>query len=297
MQILITGGTGLIGTNLIPKLKPHEITVLTRNVSMAERELGNRVTLISNLEDLHNLDQFDAVINLAGEPIVNKKWSNKQKAILEKSRCQVTEQLVSLFHASEFPPEVFISGSAIGYYGRQGDELIDEDFNQPFDEFSHRLCLHWEQAALKAASQATRVCILRTGIVVTRRGGALMKMVPPFRMGLGGPIGDGQQYMSWIHLEDMVNGIIHLLERPDCQGIYNFTSPNPVTNNEFSRTLASVLHRPCLFRIPKFAMRMIMGEMADLLLYGQRVIPKRLQQSGFEFKHPQLEQALDCLRL
>jgi uncharacterized protein (TIGR01777 family) len=297
MQILITGGTGLIGANLIPKLKPNEVTVLTRNVSMADRELGSKVTLISSLDDLHNLNEFDVVINLAGEPIVNKKWTDKQKAIIEQSRWGVTEQLVSLFHASDFPPELLISGSAIGYYGRQGDELIDEDFNQPFDEFSHQLCQRWEQAALKAASETTRVCILRTGIVITRRGGALMKMVPPFRMGLGGPMGDGQQYMSWIHLEDMLNGIIHLIEHSECQGIYNFTSPTPVTNNEFSHTLASALHRPCVLRMPKFVMRLMMGEMADLLLYGQRVIPKRLQQSGFEFQYPELEHALDCLRL
>ncbi|MFQ3197593.1 MAG: hypothetical protein ACI8R9_002867 [Paraglaciecola sp.] len=297
MQILITGGTGLIGSNLIPKLTPHEITVLTRNVSMADRELGNNLTLISSLDDLPDLNKFDAVINLAGEPIVNKKWTDQQKAILIQSRCGLTEQLVSLFHASEFPPELFISGSAIGYYGRQGDELIDEDFDQPFDEFSHQLCQRWENAALKAASDATRVCILRTGVVVTRRGGALTKMMPPFRLGLGGPIGDGKQYMSWIHLEDMLDGIIHLIEHRECQGVYNFTSPNPVTNNEFSRTLASVLHRPCVFRVPKFVMRLMMGEMADLLLYGQRVIPKRLQQSGFEFRYPELKHALNCLRL
>lgn len=297
MHILITGGTGLIGANLIPKLKPNELTVLTRNVSMAERELGHKVTLISSLDDLHNLNEFDAVINLAGEPIVNKKWSSKQKTIIEQSRWALTEQLVSLIQVSEFPPELFISGSAIGYYGRQGDELIDEDFTQPHDEFSHQLCKRWEQVALKAESDATRVCILRTGIVVTRRGGALMKMVPPFRMGLGGPIGDGEQYMSWIHLEDMLNGIIHLIEHPQCKGIFNFTAPNPVTNNEFSQSLAAALHRPCVMRVPKFAMRLMMGEMADLVLYGQRVVPKRLLQSGFEFEYPELEHALDCLRL
>lgn len=297
MHILITGGTGLIGANLIPKLKPNGITALTRNVSMAERELGNKVTLISSLTDIQNLNDFDVVINLAGEPIVDKKWTSKQKAVIEQSRWQLTEDLVALFAASEFPPELLISGSAIGYYGRQGDELIDEDFNQPHDEFSHQLCQRWEQLALKAESEATRVCILRTGIVITRRGGALMKMVPAFRMGLGGPVGDGKQYMSWIHLEDMLNGIIHLIEHSECRGIFNFTSPNPVTNNEFSQTLASAMHRPCVMRMPEFAMRMMMGEMADLILYGQRVIPKRLQQSGFEFQYPELEHALDCLRL
>jgi len=297
MRILITGGTGLIGSNLIPKLKPNDITVVTRNVSQAELILGHKVTLISSLDEFENLDNFHVVINLAGEPIINKRWSDEQKKVIEHSRWNITEKLVSLMKASNEPPSLFVNGSAIGYYGRQGDEIIDEDFDSPNDEFSHQLCERWEFLARKAESERTRVCIIRTGIVITRRGGALMKMVPPFKFGLGGPMGSGKQYMSWIHLEDMLDGLIHIIDNIECKGIYNFTAPNPVTNAQFSKTLASVLHRPSLLPMPSFALRIIMGEAADLLLYGQRVIPKRLQESGYQFQYPELEHALECLRL
>jgi uncharacterized protein (TIGR01777 family) len=271
--------------------------VVTRNVSQAELILGHKVTLISSLDEFENLDNFHVVINLAGEPIINKRWSDEQKKVIEHSRWNITEKLVSLMKASNEPPSLFVNGSAIGYYGRQGDEIIDEDFDSPNDEFSHQLCERWEFLARKAESERTRVCIIRTGIVITRRGGALMKMVPPFKFGLGGPMGSGKQYMSWIHLEDMLDGLIHIIDNIECKGIYNFTAPNPVTNAQFSKTLASVLHRPSLLPMPSFALRIIMGEAADLLLYGQRVIPKRLQESGYQFQYPELEHALECLRL
>ncbi|WP_166426067.1 TIGR01777 family oxidoreductase [Paraglaciecola sp. 20A4] len=297
MRILITGGTGLIGSNLIPKLKPNDITVITRNVSQAELLLGHKVTLTSSLDDFDNLDDFHVVINLAGEPIADKRWTPEQKERIEQSRWGMTEKLVSLIKASSRPPSLFISGSAIGYYGRQDDQIIDEEFDSPYDEFSHRLCERWESLAKEAESQLTRVCIVRTGIVITRRGGALMKMVPPFKFGLGGPMGTGHQYMSWIHLEDMIDGLIHLIEHTDCRGVFNFTAPAPVTNAQFSKTLAAVLHRPCFLPMPAFALRLIMGDAADLLLYGQRVVPKRLQESGYQFHYPELAHALECLRL
>ncbi|WP_339901219.1 TIGR01777 family oxidoreductase [Paraglaciecola polaris] len=297
MRILITGGTGLIGSNLIPKLKPNEITVVTRNVSQAELVLGHKVTLISSLDDFENLDDFHVVINLAGEPIADKRWSPEQKKRIEHSRWDMTEKLVSLIKAGSAPPSLFISGSAIGYYGRQNEQIIDEEFDAPHDEFSHQLCARWEFLAKQAESTQTRVCIVRTGLVITRRGGALMKMVPPFKFGLGGPMGSGQQYMSWIHLEDMLDGLIHLIENTQCQGVFNFTAPTPVTNAQFSKTLATVLHRPCFLPMPAFALRVIMGDAADLLLYGQRVVPKRLQESGYQFHYPELAHALGCLRL
>lgn len=297
MRILITGATGLIGSNLIPILNCKDVTALTRNVSMAERILGHKVYFLSSLEELTNLDKFDVVINLAGEPIVDKRWSPEQKQVIQESRWDITGKLTELIKNSENPPELLISGSAIGYYGRQGEQIIDEDFTQPHDEFSHQLCDKWEQLALAAASSKTRVCILRTGIVLTRRGGALMKMLPPFKLGLGGPIGNGSQYMSWIHLEDMLNGIVHLIENKDCQGIYNFTAPNPATNAAFSRALAASLNRPAFLRMPKFIIRILMGESADLVVYGQRVIPKRLLESGFNFKHCEIDQVFDCLHL
>jgi uncharacterized protein (TIGR01777 family) len=296
MKILITGGTGLIGSNLIPLLRPNEIAVYTRNVAMAEQILGHKIHYLSSLSHLSNLNDYQVVINLAGEPIVGKKWTSEQKHKIEQSRWSITEKLVELIHASEQPPELLISGSAIGYYGPQDDKLIDESFTQSNDDFGHQLCERWEQLARKAESAKTRVCIVRTGVVITKRGGALEKMLTPFRLGLGGPIGRGDQYFSWIHLEDMLQGLVHLIVNPDCKGIYNFTAPNPVTNIEFSQALAKALKRPCFFRVPETLLRLTMGESADLLLYGQRVIPKRLVESGYSFIYSDINKALDCVR-
>jgi uncharacterized protein (TIGR01777 family) len=296
MKILITGGSGLIGSNLIPMLRPCNIAVYTRNVAMAEQILGHKIHFLSRLTHLTNLDEYDVVINLAGEPIAAKNWTEQQKRRIEQSRWSITEKIVALINAGENPPKLLISGSAIGFYGRQQDQIIDEDFTSYHDEFSHQLCERWEFLANQAQSENTRVCILRTGVVITKRGGALQKMLLPFKLGLGGPLGDGNQYMSWIHLEDVLRGIAHLIANKSCKGVYNFTAPNPVTNQEFSRELAAALSRPCLFKVPKFVLKMMMGEMADLVLTGQRVVPKRLQESGYEFIYPNLSQAFDCFR-
>ena len=273
------------------------VVVSTRNVASAEMILTHHVQYVSQLDSFDNLDQFDAVVNLAGEPIVQKRWSKKQKAVIESSRWDTTSKLVELIKAGESPPSVFISGSAIGYYGRQGDTDIDESFDKPNNEFSHQLCKKWEDIALQAASDETRVCILRTGIVLSSKGGALEKMLPVFRLGLGGPIGDGEQYMSWIHIDDMLNAIMHLLIHPECEGIYNLTSPNPVTNKAFSETLAKHIQRPCFMKTPAFVMKAMMGEMSELLVYGQKVIPQRLIDSGFQFAYPGLKDALNHLNL
>lgn len=293
MHILITGATGLIGTALVKQLRnQHTITVLTRNPSHAYHRLGHDIRAIDTLAQFNNLDEFDAVVNLAGEPIAGKRWSAQQKQRIEQSRFQITEQLVQLFARSNHPPTVFISGSAIGYYGRQGATPVTESNHQAHDEFTHRLCATWEAIAEQAQSEQIRVCLLRTGIVLAPKGGALAKMAMPFKCGVGGPIADGQQMMSWIHIDDMVAVITFLLENNDVHGAVNATAPQPVTNEEFSETLANVLSRPCAIRVPAWVMRTLMGEMADMILTGQAVLPERLEARGFLFRHPNLEDAL-----
>lgn len=293
MHILMTGATGLIGSALYKKLRnQHQITVLTRDTTKAYKKLGHDIQAINGLDQLNHLDDFDAVINLAGEPIADKRWTDKQIERIEQSRFGITEQLVQLFKQSSDAPTVLISGSAIGYYGRQGTTPVTESDHQVYDEFTHRLCAKWEGIAKQAESEQTRVCMLRTGIVLARDGGALAKMAMPFKLGIGGPIGHGRQMMSWVHLDDMVDLIIFLLHHDSLSGPFNATAPQPVTNNEFSQTLAKTLNRPCLFRVPAFVMRTLLGDMADMILTGQAVLPERLQQNGFQFRHPELADAL-----
>lgn len=294
MRILITGATGLIGSSLTQRLLSlsHPITVLTRDVQRARERFGEQVSYWSTLQDQTSLDGFDAVINLAGEPIADKRWSKAQKERLCHSRWDLTERLAALINAGSSPPSVLISGSATGYYGDQGQAVVTED-EAPHDEFTHQLCQRWESLALQAQSNATRVCLLRTGVVLARKGGALAKMLPPFRLGLGGPIGNGRQYLPWIHLDDMVNGIIYLLEHATLQGPFNMVAPYPVHNEQFAAQLANVLDRPAFLRVPAFAMRLLMGEAAVLVLGGQRAVPRRLEEAGFSFRFLELEQALD----
>lgn len=293
-HLLITGGTGLIGRHLIEKLKSHyNITVLSRDPARAQRLLGKSIAALS-LEELRDVANYDAIINLAGEPIADKRWTDNQKKVICDSRWDITTRLVDLINNAQDKPEVFISGSAVGVYGRQGDTSINEDFENYHQEFSSEVCHKWEQIALGAQ---TRVCIARTGIVLDEDGGALAKMVMPFRFGLGGPIADGTQFMSWIHIEDMVNALVFMLENTKCLGPYNVTSPNPNTNAFFSIKLAKRLDRPCIFRVPKVIMKALMGESSDLVLYGQKVLPERLMTAGFNFTYPTLDKALNALDL
>lgn len=292
MQILITGGTGLIGSHLVPRLLEtgHDITVVTRSPEAARGKFDPRVTLWKGLNDHANLDGFDAVINLAGEPIADKRWTEAQKQRLCQSRWQVTERLVEMFKASQTPPSVLISGSAAGYYGDLGEVVVTED-EPPHNEFTHKLCARWEQIACGAQSENTRVCLLRTGVVLAPKGGILGKLLPIFRLGLGGPIGSGRQYLAWIHVDDMVNGILWLLNN-DLRGPFNMVSPYPVRNEQFSHSLGHVLNRPAFMRVPAAAVKLMMGESAVLVLGGQRALPKRLEESGFGFRYFDLEEAL-----
>lgn len=293
MKILITGGTGTIGRRLIERTaQQHNFTVLTRDKNKAAQLLPNTVTLITSLSQIDDFSQFEAVINLAGEPIADKRWTDEQRQRICNSRWDITRRLTTRISECDNPPKVFLSGSAIGYYGRQGQSIVTENEHQVNEEFTNTVCRKWEKLALEA-NKVTRVCVLRTGVVLAKGEGALGKMTLPFKLGLGGKMSDGKQYFSWIHVDDMINGILFLLENESCEGPFNMTAPEPVTNKTFTQTLAAVLHRPAFFTVPGFVLKAAMGDAADMLLTGQNVLPAKLTEAGFCFDYPQLRQALE----
>jgi hypothetical protein len=241
--------------------------------------------------DARALEGVEAVVHLAGENI-GQRWTPASKERIWRSRVEGTRLLAEAIAASPAPPKVFISASATGYYGDRGDEALDEGA-APGRGFLAELCQAWEQAAQTAAAAGTRVVNPRFGVVLSARGGALARLLPVFRLGLGGSLGSGRQYMSWVDMDDLVQAVLFLLSREEFSGPVNVTSPNPVTNAEFTRTLARVLGRPALFRVPAFALQVLLGEMArEALLSGQRVLPARLQAAGFQFRYPELEASL-----
>lgn len=293
MHILITGGTGLIGQRIIERLPHYRYTVVTRSPQQAYACLPDDVGVM-NLDDLESLDDVDVVINLAGEPIADKRWTETQKQAICNSRWDTTHKLVKAILASDSPPKVFISGSAVGYYGDGGDKELDENSGSQSADFAHFLCSKWEVVA-KQASSRCRVCLLRTGIVLGN-GGALNKMWWPFKLGLGGPVGQGDQYWPWIHIDDMVGGIDFLIHREDLSGSVNMVAPQSVTNLQFSQTLAKVLHRKAWFPMPRWFIQLIMGESAQLLLNSQRVVPAKLLDAQFRFRYSDLDSALQAVR-
>lgn len=295
MKIFLTGGTGLIGKHFIDTFKSeHHFTVLSRSPEIARKQLPLSVRIVDDLDKIEDIGEFDAVINLAGEPIADKRWTNNQKRIICESRWNTTSALVNKINQSTNPPSVFLSGSAIGYYGRQGDVDVVET-SVPHKEFTHDVCVKWEAIANTIDASKTRLCILRTGVVLASQGGALDKMAFPFKLGLGGKISSGTQYLSWIHIDDMVRAMMHLLTSDDAHGNFNFTAPRPVTNAEFSSALAKALKRPCLFTVPRITMKLAMGEAADMILEGQKVIPQRLLASGYLFNYPDVNRALGAI--
>jgi uncharacterized protein (TIGR01777 family) len=241
------------------------------------------------------IENCDVVINLAGEAIADKRWTRSQKVKICQSRWQLTHQLTDLINQADAPPSLFISGSAIGIYGSQNEQPIDEKFTDFHEEFTHTVCHQWEQEALSASSNKTRVALLRTGIVLAKNGGAIGKMLLPFKLGLGGMIGNGKQVMSWIHIDDMVEAILHIKDNIDIEGPVNLTAPNAVSNHVFSGALAKQLNRPCLLTTPKWVLKILLGEMSELLINGQNIVPAKLVSSKFTFKHPTIEQALNDL--
>jgi uncharacterized protein len=300
MHIAIAGGRGFLGTPLSLALaaQGHAVVVLTRSgASGSPAPAPGRVaTAHWSPEDpagawASAIDLADVVVNLAGESIAGHRWTAEHKARIRDSRIPVTLSLAAALRSRGGPPKVFISASGAGYYGDRGDELLDEQASAGRD-FLARLAQEWEHAALQAAD-AARVVLIRTGIVLAKSGGALQEMARPFRLGAGGPLGSGRQYMSWIHLTDWVSLVCWAIRTAAVAGPLNATAPNPVTNEQFSRELGHALHRPALLRTPAFALRLVLGEMADsLLLTGQRAVPAKARALGFDFAYPDLGPAL-----
>jgi len=291
MHLLITGATGFIGSALCTRLLTahHHITVLTRTPEKVHAPI-NAITAITQL---NTEVVVDVVINLAGEPIANKRWSNQQKQRILTSRITTTQQLITFLKRVKHKPQLLINGSAIGYYGiNRSNTAIDE--NEAGDEsFSSQLCQQWETTALQAEVIGIRTCLLRTGIVLGKGGGALSKMLLPFKAGFGGRIGDGKQWMSWIHLDDLVGIILYCITHDKISGALNGTSPNPVTNQEFTKTLGKILKRPTIVPMPNVIIKLLMGQMGEeLLLSGKKILPINIAAAGYDFQYPQLEQAL-----
>lgn len=303
MRIVIAGGTGFLGSPLakVYAEEGHDVRVLTRGLASGESrhdpETGvPGVTRLGWRPDGQGgpwasaLDGADGVINLAGESIGERRWTPQRKAALRDSRLVSTQSLATAIASVARPPRVFISGSAVGYYGPSGDETKTEDSPAGTDFLAH-ICEDWEAEARRATPHA-RVVLLRTGLVLGRSGGALAKMIPPFRLFAGGPMGSGRQYMSWIHRIDWIEMVRWIVDTASVSGPVNATAPAPVTNREFARALGRALHRPSLVPAPSFALKLMLGEMAGpLVLEGQRVIPARASALQFHFRYPEIDQA------
>lgn len=290
-KIIVAGGTGLLGTALVGALQDdrHMVVVLTRRPTR-DNEVRWSPQYAEGLWTAA-LDNAHAVINLAGASIAGGRWTTARKAAIRDSRIQATGALVKAIAASGQPPPIFISSSAVGYYGSRGDEPVTET-TAPGSDFLAHVCRDWEAAASQL-SPAARVVLLRSGVVLARHGGALPQMALPFKLFAGGPAGSGRQFMSWIHLHDWVATVKWALASQHIAGPLNVTAPEPVTNEDFSRSLGRVLGRPAWLKAPSFALRLMLGEMADaLILGGQRVLPAVAQQHGFAFQYPTLESAL-----
>ncbi len=309
MKIVVAGGTGFLGRPLGETYAEagHEVIVLSRALAPGEsaHEAGTGVPGVTRvgwrpdgqLDDwARHVNGADAVVNLAGESIAATRWTPAQKTRLRDSRLLATRSLVGAILAMERPPHVFVSGSAVGYYGSSLDDRPLDEQSPPGADFLGTLCVEWEVEALRASRPETRVVLIRTGVVLELGGGALAKMLLPFRLFAGGPIGSGRQYMSWIHRLDWLELARWAIENPAVSGPLNATAPVPVTNAEFSRALGRAMGRPSWIPVPAFALRAMFGEMAEaLLLGGQRVIPKRPLELGYEFRYPQIDRAFRAI--
>jgi uncharacterized protein (TIGR01777 family) len=296
----VTGATGVIGRHAIGAMleRGDQVVVLTRDPDSARDKLGGGVEAQAWADPKHTLppsdalDQADAILHLLGEPIA-QRWTDDAKREIRDSRVLSTRSLVEAIAAlpEDRRPRALISQSATGYYGPRGDEPVDES-DPAGKDFLAGVTVEWEREAGKATSAGVRVATTRTGVVLSAQGGALEKMLPPFKLGVGGPVAGGKQYVPWVHLDDVVGAMLRCLDDDAASGPINLTAPNPVTNAELSKTLGRVLHRPAVLPVPGLALKALYGEMATIVLTGQRAVPARLGELGYEYRHPRLEDAL-----
>jgi uncharacterized protein len=302
MRIFVTGATGLVGRRLVRALheRGDQAVILTRRADHARELFGNNASVVEGDPMrsgpwMDTVADCDAVIHLAGENVFARRWNADFKKLLRDSRILSTQHVVEALRRrplrADGQAKVLVNASAIGYYGPHGDEKLTED-SEPGSDFLAQLCVEWERAACAAESAGVRVAMVRVGVVLDKEGGALAKMLTPFRLFAGGPVGSGRQWMSWIHYDDLVNLFLFAVDNAQVQGALNGTAPNPVTNREFSKALGRVLHRPSFVWTPQAALRIVLGEVADIVATGQRVLPKRALELGYSFQYPRLDAAL-----
>ena len=293
MNILLTGGTGLIGRALCRHwlAEGHRLWVWSRAPQTVAQLCGAEVQGVGSLQQLDGVT-LDVVVNLAGAPIADRPWTKSRKALLWDSRVKLTEQLVEWLGKREQKPTLLISGSAVGWYGDGGEHRLTEADQPVAADFASQLCNAWEERAMEATVLGIRVVLVRTGLVLARDGGFLQRLLPVFKLGLGGRLGSGRQWMPWIHIEDQIALIDFLLRQPAASGPYNACAPAPVRNADFTRSLARCLRRPAILPAPAPVLKPLLGELAGLLLGGQHVLPQRLQEEGFNFRFTDLDSAL-----
>lgn len=305
MQVAVTGATGFVGSRLVEKLTEQgdRTIVLTRSPQRGQNRFPASRFPTLEIVEYHpqksgnwqeRIAGCDGVVNLAGEPIANERWTPQVKQKILLSRVEGTQKIVEAIANANPKPKVLVNSSAVGYYGTSETATFDET-SPPGDDFLARVCKLWEAEAQKVTESGVRLAIVRTGIVIGN-GGAIAKMLTPFKLFIGGPLGSGQQWFSWIHREDLVNLILECLKRPDLNGTFNATAPNPVRMNQLCQTLGEVLNRPSWLPVPGFILELLLGDGAQVVLKGQQVLPKATQETGFQYQYPTLKAALETLR-
>lgn len=292
MKVAISGVSGLVGAALRESITSdgHEVIAISRQSSLPPLK-----TITWDVEnkrfDASGLENVDAVVHLAGEPVA-QRWNDARKQAIRDSRVDSTRLLVEGLKSLKNPPKLLLSASAVGFYGDGGDAELDES-SPPGEGFLADVCQEWEKATMEALGIGIRAACMRTGIVLSTNGGALPQMLLPFKLGIGGPVGSGSQWMPWIHIDDIVGAYRFVIDNDDLVGAVNATAPNPETNADFAKALGKALHRPAFMPAPAFGLKVLFGEMAEILLEGQRALPKKLLKAGYDFKYPQLQKALE----